>query len=59
MTHEKVEAIFKQIDVGGNGYVEYTEFSKAAICENILLKGENIQAAFNHFSENDGEGITK
>ena len=53
-----VELIFKNLDMNGNGYIEYEEFVRAAVNKNIFLKDEILEFAFKFFDKDNSGEIT-
>ena len=47
--------IVKEIDIDGNGFIDYTEFLKANLDSNKLYSDQNLQMAFGVFDV-DGSG---
>lgn len=52
---EEVTQIMKQVDTEKNGYINYTEFIKAAMSQRTLLSSQNLRRAFDLF-DNDKSG---
>ena len=50
-----VRDMLRAADVNGDGQVDYTEFISAAFQKDMLLSGNNLQAAFRMFDA-DGDG---
>ena len=59
MTDQEISDLFTHLDVGGNGYVEYTEFVAAALHKEELLSIDNVRAAFKHFDASGTNAISK
>lgn len=55
MTEEAVDEMFKQIDIDGNGSIDYTEFVMATMNEKELTSNQRLTAAFKLFDK-DGSG---
>ena len=53
-----VDLIFKNLDMNGNGYIEYEEFVRAAVNKNIFLKDEILEFAFKFFDKDNSGEIT-
>ena len=53
-----VDLIFKNLDMNGNGYIEYEEFVRAAVNKNIFLKEEILEFAFKFFDKDNSGEIT-
>jgi len=51
----EVDKIMTQVDVDGNGYIEYTEFLAASMNQKKLLSTGNLDKAFAAFDK-DGSG---
>lgn len=51
----KVLSILQQVDIDGNGYIDYSEFVMACIKTEELLSEQNLKKAFNLFDK-DGDG---
>ena len=54
-TEEYIERIMKEADTDGNGFIEYSEFLKACISEQVMYSRENMKKAFDMF-DLDGSG---
>lgn len=55
MNQEEVDKMFEQVDIDGNGYIDYSEFVVASMNEKSLLTTDKLQAAFKMFDK-DGSG---
>ena len=55
MTEETVDAMFKAVDIDGNGSIDYTEFVMATMNERDLVSQQKLRAAFRLFDK-DGNG---
>ena len=55
ITEEQVDAMFKAVDIDGNGSIDYTEFVMATMNEKDLITNERLKAAFRLFDK-DGSG---
>lgn len=55
MTEENVDAMFKAVDIDGNGSIDYTEFVMATMNERDLISQQKLRAAFRLFDK-DGNG---
>ncbi|OMJ74003.1 hypothetical protein SteCoe_23900 [Stentor coeruleus] len=57
---EEVSEIMAKLDKGNTGFINYTEFIKACVSDSIVLKKENLKAAFNKFDmQRSGKISTK
>jgi calcium-dependent protein kinase len=52
---DAVDRIMQQVDTDGNGFIEYSEFLKAAIDKELMMTGNNLKVAFEMFDK-DGNG---
>ena len=52
---EIVDAVMKEVDTDGSGFMDYTEFLKASIDQKKLLSMKNLEKAFSLFDK-DGSG---
>ena len=52
---EYIEKIMKEVDTDGNGFIDYNEFLKACISEQVMYSRENMKKAFDMF-DLDGSG---
>lgn len=55
INEEEVNKMFIEIDIDGNGTIDYTEFVMATMTEKNFLTNEKLQQAFNMFDK-DGSG---
>ena len=53
-----IEIIFKNLDMNGNGYIEYEEFVRAAINKDFFMSDEVLEFAFKFFDKNNSGEIT-
>lgn len=51
INEEEVNKMFKEIDIDGNGTIDYTEFVMATMTEKNVLTNEKLQQAFNMFDK--------
>lgn len=52
---DEVDAIFREVDIDGNGEIEFTEWVVASIDKNSLLTQDKLETAFSLFDK-DGNG---
>jgi calcium-dependent protein kinase len=55
ISEEAVDAMFKAVDIDGNGAIDYTEFVMATMNEKDLITNDRLRAAFRLFDK-DGSG---
>ena len=55
INEEDVDKMFKNIDIDGNGTIDYTEFVMATMNEKSLVSNEKLMQAFKMFDK-DGSG---
>ena len=55
-SEDQTDIIMRQVDLDGDGKVDYLEFIQAAINHQSLLNKDNILTIFNMFDSN-GDGI--
>jgi calcium-dependent protein kinase len=55
MSTEQIDAIFKKVDVDGNGTIDYHEFLLATANEDAIMSTKNLKEAFNYMDK-DGSG---
>ena len=55
---KEVDIIFKNIDMDGNGYIEYEEFVRAAVNKEFFVSDEVIDFAFKFFDKDNSGSIT-
>ena len=55
INEEDVEKMFKEIDIDGNGTIDYTEFVMATMNEKLFLTNDKLLQAFKMFDK-DGSG---
>ena len=55
---KEVDIIFKNIDMDGNGYIEYEEFVRAAVNKEFFVSDEVIYFAFKFFDKDNSGTIT-
>ena len=53
-----MEDIFREVDLDGNGEIEFSEWIVATIDRNSLITEEKLKAAFKDFDK-DGDGTIK
>jgi calcium-dependent protein kinase len=51
INEEEVDKMFAEIDIDGNGSIDYTEFVMATMNEKAMLTDEKLKAAFNMFDK--------
>ena len=59
-THEgraEVDAIFKEVDLDGNGEIEFSEWVVASIDKNSLITDDKLKMAFGLFDKDGGGTI--
>lgn len=54
---EEVDAIFNEVDLDGNGEIEFSEWIVASIDKNSLITDEKLKMAFKLFDKDDGGTI--
>ena len=54
---EEVDAIFNEVDLDGNGEIEFSEWIVASIDKNSLITNEKLELAFNLFDADGGGTI--
>ena len=54
---EEVDAIFKEVDLDGNGEIEFSEWIVASIDKNSLITDEKLKLAFALFDKDGGGTI--
>ena len=52
---EEVEKIMGEVDTDNNGFIDYSEFMKAALSQRTVMSSENLRRAFDLFDK-DGNG---
>ena len=55
ISEEEVDRMFAEIDIDGNGTIDYTEFVMATMNEKNMVTNEKLQQAFKLFDK-DGNG---
>ena len=55
---EQVERIMSHVDTDKNGYLEYTEFLKAATDQEVLINEKNLKLAFEAFDKDSNGRIS-
>lgn len=55
INEEEVEKMMKNVDIDGNGTIDYTEFVMATMNEKSLVNNEKLMQAFKMFDK-DGSG---
>lgn len=55
INEEEVDKMFKEIDIDGNGSIDYTEFVMATMNEKTMMTNEKLLSAFKIFDK-DGNG---
>jgi calcium-dependent protein kinase len=56
---QEAKKIFGIIDNDGSGEIDYTEFLRVTVDEDILLTKENLKKAFMYFDKDNSEAIEK
>lgn len=55
---EEVDNIFNEVDLDGNGEIEFSEWIVASIDKNSLITDEKLKLAFNLFDKDGGGTIS-
>ena len=55
---KEVDIIFKNLDMDGNGFIEYEEFVRAAVNKEFFVSDEVIDFAFKFFDKDNSGSIT-
>jgi calcium-dependent protein kinase len=55
INEEEVDKMFKEIDIDGNGTIDYTEFVMGTLEEKTVLTNDKLMQAFRMFDK-DGNG---
>ena len=55
---KEVDIIFNNLDMDGNGFIEYEEFIRAAVNKNFFISDEIIRFAFKFFDKDNSGKIT-
>lgn len=55
INEEEVENMMKNVDIDGNGFIDYTEFVMATMNEKNMVSNERLMQAFKMFDK-DGSG---
>ena len=55
---EEVGRIMKAVDSDNSGFIDYSEFIKAAIDSKMLMSAENLKSAFGLFDKDDSGSIS-
>jgi calcium-dependent protein kinase len=55
ISEEEVDKLFREIDIDGNGTIDYTEFVMATMNEKNLITNDKLEQAFKMFDK-DGSG---
>ena len=55
---EEVDRIFKMVDVGHSGEIDFSEFVTATVNRGELLKEEKLKAAFDMYDKDGGGTIS-
>ena len=55
---EEVDAIFDEVDLDGNGTIEFSEWIVASIDKNSLITDEKLEMAFRLFDKDGGGTIS-
>ena len=55
ISEEEVDKMFKEIDIDGNGTIDYTEFVMATMNQQNMMSNEKLLQAFKMFDK-DGSG---
>jgi calcium-dependent protein kinase len=55
ISEEEVDKMFKEIDIDGNGTIDYTEFVMATMNQHNMMSNEKLMQAFKMFDK-DGSG---
>lgn len=58
INEEEVDRMIKNVDIDGNGCIEYTEFVMATMNEKNMVTNEKLTAAFNMFDKDKSGTIT-
>lgn len=58
INEEEVDKMMKNVDIDGNGVIEYTEFVMATMNEKNLVSQEKLQAAFRMFDKDNSGTIS-
>lgn len=58
ITEEQVDAMFEQIDIDGNGTIDYTEFVMATMNQMKLISNDKLEAAFRMFDKDNSGTIS-
>ena len=59
MNSKEANRIFKELDGGGNGYIEYTEFMSAALVLKDLLNEHKLDHLMNTFDHDKTGKLTR
>jgi calcium-dependent protein kinase len=51
INEEEVDKMFREIDIDGNGTIDYTEFVMATMNEKNLVTGDKLEQAFRMFDK--------
>lgn len=51
INEEEVDKMFREIDMDGNGTIDYTEFVMATMNEKTVLTNEKLELAFKMFDK--------
>jgi len=55
---KEIDIIFRNLDMDGNGYIEYEEFIRAAVNKEFFVSDEVIEFAFKFFDKDNSGDIT-
>lgn len=55
---EEVNGIMKEVDTDSSGFINYTEFLKAAMSQRLLLSSQNLRKAFDLFDKDNSGTIS-
>lgn len=58
INEEDVDKMIKNVDIDGNGCIEYTEFVMATMNEKNMVTNDKLQAAFKMFDKDSSGTIT-
>jgi calcium-dependent protein kinase len=58
INEEEVDKMMKNVDIDGNGVIEYTEFVMATMNEKNMVSQDKLQAAFKMFDKDNSGTIS-